>query len=82
MFPSVSNGTKKILRSFKGQNLRYLSPIILKAEFGALTQISEAKSLNYLIWKYPLVCNFRTNTVGLKRIFVERCPKDMRTAKN
>ena len=45
MLPSVSNTTTQILGSylkFKGQNLGYLSPIILEAKFGALTQISEA----------------------------------------
>ena len=42
MLPSVSNATTEILRSymkFKGQNLGYLSPIILEVEFGALTRI-------------------------------------------
>ena len=45
MSPLVSNTTTQILGSylkFKGQNLEYLSPIILEAKLGALTQISEA----------------------------------------
>ena len=45
MLPSVSNTTIQILGSylkFKGQNLGYLSPIILEAKFGALTQILKA----------------------------------------
>ena len=44
MLPSVSNATTEILRSylkFKGQNLGYLSSIILEVEFGALTRILE-----------------------------------------
>ena len=41
MLPSVSNTTTQILGSslkLRGQNLGYLSPIILKAKFGTLTR--------------------------------------------
>ena len=44
MLPYVFNTTTQILESylkFKGQNLEYLSPIILEAQFGALTRISK-----------------------------------------
>ena len=45
MLPYVSNTTTQILGlylKFKGENLGYLSSIILEAKFGALTPISEA----------------------------------------
>ena len=55
MLPSVSNATTEILRSylkFKGQNLGYLSPIILEVEFGALTRILEVERGPYFYCIY------------------------------
>ena len=51
-------GHLRLYLKFKGQNLGYLSPILLEAKFGAPTRISEAnfgaKPPDLLIWKYSL----------------------------
>ena len=53
MLPSVSNATTEILRSylkFKGQNLGYLSPIILEVEFwGSNTNFRGRKGALFLL---------------------------------
>ena len=76
MLPSVSNATTEIFGSylkFKGQNLGYLSPIILEAKFGALTEFQRQilrpsprlPNTELLPWSTLPVCNFRAKTVGL-----------------
>ena len=55
MLPSVSNATTEILWSylkFKGQNLGYLSPIILEVEFWVLTRILEVERGPYFYCIY------------------------------
>ena len=77
-----------LTKRLKGQNLRYLSPIILEAEFGDTNFSGKfwGQAPDHLIWKYPLGAPSLCVILGpsrsdLKRFFVEGSPKDVRTAK-